>query len=369
MTLVDAARWLHGLLYAFPLLVAAWAYMVFIFPPLSLLLVFKPTRYYFHFIRSLVFDVWKYLAALSLEWFTLTKIRITLDDKTKLSNESTLFISNHPTHLDWHPMLCLSSRCNQNRKLRMVIKDELRMVPVGGWAWQLGMYIFLNRNDKEKDVAWLAKCMQHWKDSGMAASWVVFPEGTAVSPACVAKSQEYARKQGLQVYDYVLHPRTAGFISMLQHGRSHLDAVYDITMAYQYFAKGERPNEMSYLKGRFPPVVHMHVKRYAIDELPTDDEELAAWCKERWAEKEAMLEQAYNKGSHSSLTLPGKPLPEANVLFKFVFALVVNTVLTGYFLSLLASWPWVIYATVMSVTWQVVGTYVGVDRLLVALDW
>ena len=281
MTPMDALRWLHGLLFAVPMFVTAWLYMVLIFPPLSLLLLFRPTRFYFHIVRYALFDIWKYFAALGLEWFAMTKIRVTLDDKTELSNESTLFISNHPTHLDWHPIFCLSSRCGQNGRLRVLLKEQLHNVPLLGWAWQLGMYVFLSRRDREADVAWLSKSMQHWKDGGVPGSWLIFPEGTTVSPVCLAENQEFARERGLQVYQHVLHPRTAGFVSMLQQGRSHLDAVYDLTTVYQYFSKGERPNELSYLKGRFPPAIHMHVKRFAVQDLPTDDDELAEWCKER----------------------------------------------------------------------------------------
>ena len=47
-----------------------------------------------------------------------------------------------------------------------------------------------------------------------------------------------------------------------------LSAVYDITVAYPDNCPVK---EVDLLAGHFPQQVHFHVKRYSIDELPTDE--------------------------------------------------------------------------------------------------
>lgn len=42
--------------------------------------------------------------------------------------------------------------------------------------------------------------------------------------------------------------------------------------------------------------MHIHLRRFPIAELPEDDAEYAAWLRERWDEKDAMLAHFYTKG-------------------------------------------------------------------------
>lgn len=68
-----------------------------------------------------------------------------------------------------------------------------------------------------------------------------------------------------------------------------MKAVYDITIAYaedntfmsppSFFETLYRPD----LGGRYR--LHAHVRRFALDSLPEDDEQLAQWLEKRWIEK------------------------------------------------------------------------------------
>ncbi len=40
---------------------------------------------------------------------------------------------------------------------------------------------------------------------------MLFPEGTDLTARTKARSDEFARKNGVECYQYVLHPRTTGF--------------------------------------------------------------------------------------------------------------------------------------------------------------
>jgi hypothetical protein len=48
----------------------------------------------------------------------------------------------------------------------------------------------------------------------------------------------------------VLHPRKLAFARAVSLSRNSLDAVFDLTMAYKDYAPGERPSEVSVLKGK-----------------------------------------------------------------------------------------------------------------------
>lgn len=107
-----------------------------------------------------------------------------------------------------------------------------------------------------------------------------------------ARSDEFAEKNGLPKFEYVLHPRTTGFtfiVDTLRKG-DNLDAVHDITVAYP---KNIPQTERHLILGQFPREIHFHVRRYEASTLPTSPSALQAWTQERWAEKEVRLRDFY----------------------------------------------------------------------------
>lgn len=67
-----------------------------------------------------------------------------------------------------------------------------------------------------------------------------------------------------------------------------IDTVDDITVAYE----GNIPEtEMDLITGRIPSVIHFHVKRYNVEDLPKTDEEIGTWLLTRWDEKENRLKE------------------------------------------------------------------------------
>jgi lysocardiolipin and lysophospholipid acyltransferase len=56
-----------------------------------------------------------------------------------------------------------------------------------------------------------------------------------------------------------------------------------------------------YFQGRPPPSVNMHWRRLAIADMPLDDpEKFELWLRERWHEKDLMLEHFVEHGSFPS---------------------------------------------------------------------
>lgn len=73
---------------------------------------------------------------------------------------------------------------------------------------------------------------------------VLFPEGsryTAKKPAAIESSQKFAESRQLTVLNNVLTPKSRGLLLALDQLRYSLDAIYDVTIAYeQTRMKGRR---------------------------------------------------------------------------------------------------------------------------------
>lgn len=67
-----------------------------------------------------------------------------------------------------------------------------------------------------------------------------------------------------------------------------IDAIDDVTIGYE----GEFPiTELDLLKGRFPKVVHFHVKRHKLNEIPHDEQQIGDWLRKCWDDKENRLKK------------------------------------------------------------------------------
>ncbi|CAM9267777.1 unnamed protein product, partial [Hapterophycus canaliculatus] len=209
--------------------------------------------------------------------------------------EAALIICNHRTRVDWMFLWCLCLRQGQLSGLKIVLKESLKGIPGFGWATQMLLFVFLKR-DKAKDVQRVREISNYLVDLGLKTTLLIFPEGTDLSPSNHLKSLAFAKKAGLAEYQYVLHPKVRGFSECTQALRPGLDAVHDVSIAYHNYKDGGPPSENTMLAGCFPPEVHMHVTRYAIADLPADDEGLQQWCREAFAEKETRL-KTFHEGA------------------------------------------------------------------------
>ncbi len=70
-----------------------------------------------------------------------------------------------------------------------------------------------------------------------------FPEGTDLNPISKASSDKYAEKKSLPQTHYTMYPKVRGFsqaVALLSDTETKgkgIDAVYNVTMAYDDFAK------------------------------------------------------------------------------------------------------------------------------------
>lgn len=212
------------------------------------------------------------------------------------SGESALWFANHRTRIDWMLLWSVLLRTTTLDKIRIVLKAPLRRIPIFGWAMQHFIFIFLQRKWTDDQVN-LQKLLPFLTKNEPHTSYLIFPEGTDLSKENLEKSAAFAKKNGLQVREYSLYPRTTGWTFMFPLLRDKLSAVYDVTLFYEDYAPNERPSEKALLSGRLPRKIHFYIERTDIKEFDGDSnqETLAEWMEARFARKEAHLKRFYEE--------------------------------------------------------------------------
>jgi len=223
---------------------------------------------------------------------------------------------------------------------KIILKDSLKKIPFFGWGMQHFCFLFLRRS-WEQDERYMSDTLLHFAKRQYPIQLLIFPEGTDLSDVNRKKSSEFAEKNNLVKYNEVLHPRTKGFIYTVALLRKSVKYIYDITIGYPDLVP---QTETIYFSGKFPKQIHFHLKRYDIKSLPETDDELAAWCNQRWKEKEALLTE-FQKNKKFPETLQEREVPDvtSKKLFCFIFW-TAALIITNYLLytSSIARWYFVI---------------------------
>jgi 1-acyl-sn-glycerol-3-phosphate acyltransferase len=238
----------------FPLLMTWGAFCValLIFP--TVLFITLPSKRVIRARRTFV-SYWcgKYLeyAAYLIENLCGTKVFIYCNTPAILSeNNGVLVMCNHRTRIDWMFVgWCYGAAIKVVGDMLIILKDALRSAPVYGWLMQLGLYVFLERK-RENDVPHITNMLTYLINMKASPSLLLFPEGTDLSQSNLDKSDQYAKERGLACYKYVLHPKPSGLVTALNCLRSVQGSMlHDVTIAYDDYRKGERPNEKSLILG------------------------------------------------------------------------------------------------------------------------
>lgn len=208
-----------------------------------------------------------------------------------LSGEENIFlVANHQAMADIPVVVAVARRQGRQQDLKWFVKDPLKWVPGIGWGMLFLDCVFVKRNwaaDKAKVLATFARLRE-----SSFPFWVVsFLEGTRIRPAKLAKSQAYAKRQGMPPLQHLLLPRTKGFEATLRGLEGKVDALYDCTIAYE----GPAPN----LKELFCATkrIHVHVRRFSMAALPPDDAGRGLWVNELYRQKDALLTAFYKNGN------------------------------------------------------------------------
>jgi 1-acyl-sn-glycerol-3-phosphate acyltransferase len=241
----------------------------------------------FRYLNRRISGGWFGLLRISFE--TLLRVEVRQTGTPLPWRENAFLIANHQAMADIPILVALAARSGRMGDLKWFVKDPLKWVPGIGWGMRFLDCLFVKRNwtaDREMVERVFARIREK-----RIPFWIVsFLEGTRATPAKLARSQAFARKQGLPHLEYVMVPRTKGFEATLQglHGANR--AIYDATIAYEEAAP-------SLTRLFFGPVkrVHVHTRRYT--EWPVTAEERARWITERFVEKDKLLAHFHAQGS------------------------------------------------------------------------
>ena len=148
------------------------------------------------------------------------------------SSRPTLFIINHTSRIDWLFCSSLFIRLSSLHKQKTVTKSEFTNGPFFGWAYAMCMHIFV-RQGWEKDKQTFRDTIGYYFKRSYPMQLAIFPEGTALTDANRKKHREFATKNGLEVYECVMHPRTKGFIKCVNilKEKTEFD-ICNVTLAY-----------------------------------------------------------------------------------------------------------------------------------------
>ncbi|TYZ59549.1 hypothetical protein PybrP1_009582 [[Pythium] brassicae (nom. inval.)] len=294
-----------GAAFLATIVLAGWSGVLLLLSPAFVLLVLPPLA---EPLRSHARALYRRVTRLKL--FGL-QVRVWGDAAAKAhepamaAGESALWFANHRTRIDWMLLWSVLLRTRTLDRVRIVLKAPLRALPVFGWAMQHFVFVFLQRKwaDDQRNLATLLPFLARTEPE---TSYLLFPEGTDLSPANAAKNAAFAETRGLAPRRHSLYPRTTGWAFMFPLLRANLRAVYDVTLFYVDHAAGERPSELALLAGRTPRTLHVYIERVAIDDVggrsgdkADDDDEaarLAAWMEARFARKETLLQAFYEDG-------------------------------------------------------------------------
>ena len=283
----------------------------------------------------------------STEWASPSLCRVSGDASVRgqihLSQDGLLqtqfpqrlvLIANHQVYTDWVYLWWLAYTNVMHGRVFIILKESLKYIPIAGQGMMFYGFVFMARkwlSDKPRLQHRLEKLKTQRTDSKAGhpqyhPMWLlIFPEGTNLSINTKQRSDEYGQKEGLPSFKHQLLPRSTGLFFCLQQLQGTVDWVYDYTIAYEgppyVFSHSPLPGSgtntqdnrkdnypdkyftirSTYLQGRPPTSINVHCRRFPISEIPLNDQkEFDAWLRDRWAEKDELLDQYFETGRFPS---------------------------------------------------------------------
>ncbi|RXM33114.1 1-acyl-sn-glycerol-3-phosphate acyltransferase epsilon [Acipenser ruthenus] len=250
----------------------------------------SPTARLYHGVDDRVYSVYQSMVLFFFENYTGVEVVIYGD--IPKNKENVVYLSNHQCTVDWIIADMLAIRQNALGHLRYVLKDGLKWLPLYGWYFSQHGGVYVKRSAKFDEQAMRNKLISQTK-VGTPMYLVIFPEGTRYNPELqkvISASQEFACKEGLAVLKNILTPRMKATHIAVDSMKGHLDAIYDITVAYEgtLDSKGRRktaPSMPEFLCKECPRV-HIYFERIGMKEVPQEPVFFRRWLHERFAVKD-----------------------------------------------------------------------------------
>ncbi|XP_010554846.1 PREDICTED: 1-acyl-sn-glycerol-3-phosphate acyltransferase 2 [Tarenaya hassleriana] len=273
-----------------------------------------------------------------IDWWAGVKIRVFTDRETfhQMGREHALVICNHRSDIDWLVGWVLAQRAGCLGSALAVMKKSSKLLPVIGWSMWFSEYLFLERN-WAKDENTLKSGLQRLYDFPQPFWLALFVEGTRFTQAKLKAAQEYAASSGLPIPRNVLIPRTKGFVSAVSNMRPFVPAIYDMTVTIP--KSSPLPTMLRLFKGQ-SSVVHVHIKRHLMKDLPEPDDAVAQWCRDQFVAKDALLDKhnAEDTFSDQEEQNIGRPIKSLMVVSSWACMLTFGALKFLQWSKLFSSW-------------------------------
>lgn len=205
--------------------------------------------------------------------------------------ENALVFSNHQQMTDTTFLMFFGKDKGRLGDMKYFAKAPIKWVPIVGWGLQFIDSIFVKR-EWTKDVDSIRDTFNRITSEEVPLWLVTFSEGTRITKEKHERSMAFARERNLKETKHVLLPRTKGFVASIEGLRGHIAAVYDVTIGYPEGI----PSLMQYMRG-MARKAHLHIRRFPIETLPEGEEALSEWIRDRFYEKDELLERYLSTGS------------------------------------------------------------------------
>ncbi|KAK8097065.1 acyltransferase [Apiospora kogelbergensis] len=201
-----------------------------------------------------------------------------------------VMIANHQIYTDWLYLWWVgyTNSPRMHGHIYIILKESLKWIPIIGPGCMFFSFIFMSRK-MAVDRPRLAHRLQKLKTKHVGPDgndylnpmWLLlFPEGTNLSDNGRVKSGLWADKIGVKDMAHLMLPR----------------------MAYEGVPRGGYGEEYftlssTFFQGRPPKSVNLYWRRFALADMPLHDQAaFDVWLRERWYEKDALLEQYVTTG-------------------------------------------------------------------------
>ncbi|CAH2248628.1 1-acyl-sn-glycerol-3-phosphate acyltransferase epsilon [Pelobates cultripes] len=250
--------------------------------------------------------------------------------------ENVVYIANHQCTVDWIIADMMAIQQKALGHVRYVLKDGLKFLPLYGWYFSQHGGIYVKRSAKFNEKAMREK-LQCQVKAGTKMYLVIFPEGTRYNPdipKVIVDSQAFAMKEGLPVLKHVLTPRVKATHVAIDAMQNHLDAVYDVTVAYegttnQEGQRKEAPSMTEFLCKECPRI-HIVFERVDVKDIPKEQIFMRRWLHERFEIKDKLLSEFYEATDPEQRNkFPGEGRPAKLSLKRTVPSLLLLTGVTA----------------------------------------
>lgn len=259
--------------------------------PLSVL---APTWTY-HLSSAIAQSVWH---AIQLIFTRTNHANITVSGTEQLRfGESAIVVSNHVGWTDFYMIQELALQCGMLGRCRWFAKRQLKWVPFLGWGlWAMGMPLVSRKwtaDQREMDRVFHGILKRQWP------VWLIsFSEATRYTASKRQEAERWCEANNRSLGQHLLYPRTKGFTACVQKLRQapHVKAVYDVTIAYANRDEILQSPPTFWQTLSTPDLnrdwrFYVHVDRFDLEQLPSQEDELAKWLEQRWVQKGERLER------------------------------------------------------------------------------